>query len=82
MWRQRYLRSCARAQRLQSHFRSSRRKAIWCCPVVTLHLLDDVNQNVSATAIRQAIAAKKPIRKFVPESVEEYIKKEGLYGIG
>jgi len=50
-------------------------------PGVTLHLLDDVNQNVSATTIRQAIAAKKPIKKFVPESVEEYIKKAGLYGI-
>lgn len=49
-------------------------------PGVALHLLDDVNQNVSATAIRQAIAAKKAIRKFVPESVEEYIKKAGLYG--
>jgi len=46
---------------------------------VTLHLLDDVNQNISATAIRQAVAAKRPIRKFVSESVEEYIKKEGLY---
>lgn len=48
-------------------------------PGVTLHLLDDVNQNTSATAIRLAAAAKKPIKKFVPESVEEYIKKEGLY---
>ena len=48
-------------------------------PGVTLHLLDSVNQNVSATAIRTAVAARKPIRKFVPESVEEYIKKEGLY---
>lgn len=48
-------------------------------PGVTVHLLDDVHQNISSTAIRQAIAAKKPIKKFVPESVEEYIKKEGLY---
>jgi nicotinate-nucleotide adenylyltransferase len=48
-------------------------------PGVTLHLLDDVNQNISATAIRQAIAAKRAIKKFVPESVEEYIKKVGLY---
>ena len=48
-------------------------------PGATVHLLDDVNQKVSATAIRTAVAAKKPIRKFVPESVEEYIKKEGLY---
>ena len=49
-------------------------------PGVTLHLLDDVNKNISATAVRQAVAAKRPIKKFVPESVEEYIKKEGLYG--
>jgi nicotinate-nucleotide adenylyltransferase len=48
-------------------------------PGVMLHLLDDVNQKVSATEIRQAIAAKRPIKKFVPESVEEYLKKEGLY---
>jgi len=48
-------------------------------PGVTLHLLDDVNQNVSATTIRQAVKAKRPIKRFVPESVEEYIKKEGLY---
>jgi len=48
-------------------------------PGVALHLLADVNQNISATAIRSAVAAKRPIKKFVPESVEEYIKKEGLY---
>jgi nicotinate-nucleotide adenylyltransferase len=46
---------------------------------VTLHLLDDVNQKISATEIREAVRAKRPIKKFVPESVEEYIKKEGLY---
>ena len=50
-------------------------------PGVTLHLLDDVNQNISATAVRQALAAKKPIKRFVPENVEEYIKKQGLYGV-
>jgi nicotinate-nucleotide adenylyltransferase len=49
-------------------------------PGVTLHLLEDVHQNIAATAIRQAIAARKPIKRFVPESVEEYIEKEGLYG--
>jgi len=48
-------------------------------PGVTLHLLDDVNQKVSATEIREAVRGKRPIRKFVPECVEEYIKKEGLY---
>jgi nicotinate-nucleotide adenylyltransferase len=48
-------------------------------PGVTLHLLDDVNQKISATEIREAVRAKRPIKKFLPESVEEYIRKEGLY---
>ena len=48
-------------------------------PGVTLHLLDNVNQKISATEIRSAVRAKRPIKKFVPENVEEYIKKEGLY---
>jgi nicotinate-nucleotide adenylyltransferase len=47
---------------------------------VTLHLLDGVHQNISSTAIRGAVARKRPIKKFVPQSVEEYIKKEALYG--
>ena len=38
-----------------------------------------VHQPVSATAIREAVAAKKPLRKFVDAAVEEYIRKEGLY---
>ena len=45
----------------------------------TLHLLDDVHQPVSATAIRQAIAAKKPLGKLMDPLVAEYIKKMGLY---
>jgi len=48
-------------------------------PGVTLHLLGNINQSISSTEIRKAVAARRPIRKFVPESVEEYIKKEGLY---
>lgn len=48
-------------------------------PGATIHLLDGVNQKISATEIRTAVASKKPIGRFVPESVEEYIKKEGLY---
>jgi nicotinate-nucleotide adenylyltransferase len=45
----------------------------------TLHLLENVHQNVSATAIREAVAAKKPLTKFVDPAVAEYIKKQGLY---
>jgi nicotinate-nucleotide adenylyltransferase len=48
-------------------------------PGVTIHLLDNVNQAVSATAIRQAVAAKKPLGKFLDPRVEEYIKKRSLY---
>jgi nicotinate-nucleotide adenylyltransferase len=45
----------------------------------TIHLLENVHQVVSATAIREAVVARKPLRKFVDAAVEEYIKKEGLY---
>ncbi|HEY1802836.1 MAG TPA: nicotinate (nicotinamide) nucleotide adenylyltransferase [Terriglobales bacterium] len=47
---------------------------------VTIHLLDSVNQAVSATAIRQAVAAKRPLGKLLDSKVEEYIKKRGFYG--
>ncbi|MCU1298939.1 MAG: nicotinate-nucleotide adenylyltransferase [Acidobacteriaceae bacterium] len=46
---------------------------------VTIHLLEDVHQNVSATAIRQAVVAKRPLVKFVSPAVSEYIKKMELY---
>ncbi len=49
---------------------------------VTVHLLDNVHQPVSATAIREAVAARRPLRKFVDPAVEEYIKKMGLYSGG
>jgi nicotinate-nucleotide adenylyltransferase len=45
----------------------------------TVHLLENVHQPISATAIREAVVAKKPLRKFVSPAVEEYIKKAGLY---
>jgi nicotinate-nucleotide adenylyltransferase len=45
----------------------------------TVHLLEDVHQNVSATAIRDAVVAKRPLTKFVDSAVAEYIKKMGLY---
>jgi nicotinate-nucleotide adenylyltransferase len=48
-------------------------------PGATVHLLENVHQNVSATAIRDAVAAKKPLTKFVDSAVAEYIKKVGLY---
>ena len=49
-------------------------------PGVKLHFLEDVKKDVSATAIRQAAAAKKSLARFVTAEVAEYIKKTGLYG--
>jgi nicotinate-nucleotide adenylyltransferase len=48
-------------------------------PGVTLHLLDDVNQNVSATAIRTAAAQSKPLTRWVDPGVADYIRKQNLY---
>jgi nicotinate-nucleotide adenylyltransferase len=45
----------------------------------TIHLLDKVHQPVSATSIREAAAAGKPLARFVETSVADYIKKMGLY---
>jgi nicotinate-nucleotide adenylyltransferase len=48
-------------------------------PGLTLHLLEDVHQNVSATAIRAAAAQGKPLARWLDPRVAEYIKKSGLY---
>jgi nicotinate-nucleotide adenylyltransferase len=48
-------------------------------PGATLHLLDTVHEDVSATAIRAAAQGKRPLEKYVGAAVAEYIKKQGLY---
>jgi len=48
-------------------------------PGVTLHLLEGVHQNVSATAIRAAAAQGKPLARWLDPRVAAYIKKHGLY---
>jgi nicotinate-nucleotide adenylyltransferase len=48
-------------------------------PRATIHLLDSVHHAISATAIREAVAAGKPLGKLVDPAVAEYIKKTGLY---
>jgi len=45
----------------------------------TLHVLDSVHHAVSATGIREAVAAGKPLGKFLDPIVADYIKKTGLY---
>ena len=46
---------------------------------VTIHVLDGVHQAISATAIREAIAAGKALGKFVDPAVADYLKKTDLY---
>lgn len=48
-------------------------------PGVTIHLMEDLHQPASATAIREAVAAGKPLGRFLEPSVADYIKKTGLY---
>ncbi len=48
-------------------------------PGVTIHLLENVHQNISATAIRQAVSAKRSLTRLVDPAVAEYIKKLDLY---
>jgi nicotinate-nucleotide adenylyltransferase len=45
----------------------------------TIHLMGDLHQPASATAIREAAAAGKPLGRFVDAPVADYIKKMGLY---
>jgi nicotinate-nucleotide adenylyltransferase len=48
-------------------------------PGLTLHLLEGVHQNVSATTIRAAAAQGNPLARWVDPRVAEYIRKTGLY---
>jgi nicotinate-nucleotide adenylyltransferase len=48
-------------------------------PGVSIHLLEDLHQPASATAIREAAAAGKPLGRFLDPAVADYIKKMGLY---
>ena len=50
-------------------------------PGVTVHLLDGVHHAISATAIRAAVAAGRPLTKMTEPSVADYIKKQNLYQI-
>lgn len=45
----------------------------------TIHFLGDLKQPASATAIRTAVAAGKPLARFLDPAVADYIKKMGLY---
>jgi nicotinate-nucleotide adenylyltransferase len=48
-------------------------------PGLTLHLLEGVQQNISATVIREAAAQGKPLGRWLDPRVAEYVRKMGLY---
>jgi nicotinate-nucleotide adenylyltransferase len=48
-------------------------------PGASIHLLGDLRQPASATAIREAAAAGKPLGRYVDAAVAEYIRKMGLF---
>ena len=45
----------------------------------TVHLLESVHHDISATKVREAVAAGKPLGRYLDPAVEEYIKKTGQY---
>jgi nicotinate-nucleotide adenylyltransferase len=47
---------------------------------VRIHLLPDVNQDVSATAIRRAAQLGQGLEDLVPRAVADYIVRFGIYG--
>jgi len=48
-------------------------------PGATIHLLGDLHQPASATAIRAAVVAGKSLGRLVDAAVADYIRKTGLY---
>jgi len=48
-------------------------------PGATVHLLENVHHNVSATAVREAVAKNRSLARFVDPAVAGYIKKMELY---
>lgn len=43
-------------------------------------MIDSPEMHLSSTMLRERVAAKRPLTFFMPEKVEAYIRKEGLYG--
>src|ERR1051326_5660378 len=64
-----------RPQRGVEVFEKSPARGSLVLPGVTVHLLDGVNEKVSATQIRAAVKGKRSLSRLVSEAVAEYIRK-------
>jgi nicotinate-nucleotide adenylyltransferase len=60
-------------------FRQSKFEDALRLPGVTVHLLPETHEDVSATQIRAAMKHRTRLKKLVPDTVADYIRKEGLY---
>jgi len=60
-------------------FRKEKMDGPLVLPGVTLHLLPETHENVSATQIRAAVERGGALKRLVPDAVAEYIQKERLY---
>ncbi len=60
-------------------FRKQKMDGPLVLPGVTLHLLPETHENVSATQIRAAVERGAALKRLVPDAVAEYIVKEKLY---
>jgi len=67
------------AEHVTKPFEKQAAKGDLVLPRATIHLLDSVHHAISATAVRQAVAAGKPLGKLIEPAVADYIKKTGLY---
>lgn len=43
-------------------------------------MIDSPEMHLSSTMLRERVASNRPLTFFVPENVEAFIRKEGLYG--
>jgi nicotinate-nucleotide adenylyltransferase len=60
-------------------FRKQKMEGPLVLPGVTLHMLPETHENVSATQIRAAVDRGSALKRLVPDAVAEYIHKERLY---
>ena len=60
-------------------FRKQKMDGPLVLPGVTLHMLPETHENISATQIRAAVDRGGALKRLVPDAVADYIHKEHLY---
>jgi nicotinic acid mononucleotide adenylyltransferase len=63
-------------------FRQQKIQGPLVLPGVTMHMLPETHEKVSATQIRAAAEKGAALKRLVPDSVADYIQKERLYRKG